>query len=146
MLSSQSSIVPPEHVPFRHVVFWWHLSITHGVLSAAMGGEHSWVAVSQAVFVQGLSSSWHILPVPTHLPAAHVSLAVQSLPSLQAPPLMAACWQPSVESHVSLVQPSLSSQLAGDPPTQVPFEHLSTVVHASPSEHVALSSVVFTQP
>jgi hypothetical protein len=46
--------------------------------------------------------------------------------------------QPVAGSHVSLVHTLLSPQTRGPPGWQLPPEHTSLTVHASPSEHAAV--------
>jgi hypothetical protein len=89
-------------------------------------------AVSQLSSVQPLLSSQLRAAPPTQAPAAHVSLVVQALPSLQAAVLLV--WvQPVVGSQASSVQPLASLQSGAGPPTQLPPAQASSVVQALPS-------------
>jgi len=71
---------------------------------------------------------------PTHNPPEHMSPVVQAFPSLHGLVLFT-CLQPHAGSHESSVQPLLSSQFGGAPPTQAPPEQTSPVVHRFPSSH-----------
>src|SRR2546422_309168 len=74
---------------------------------------------------------------PTQVPPEHASFVVHALPSLQEAVLCV--WTPAVAGmQVSSVQGLLSLQLGAGPPTQVPPEHASFVVHALPSLHGAV--------
>lgn len=96
--------------------------------------------------VQELPSSQFIAPVPLQVPpVSHWSLGVHAFPSSHATPLVGENTQPVVGSHVSLVQELLSLQTGATPPTQLPLEHLSPTVHASPSVQMPEVSV-WTQP
>jgi hypothetical protein len=75
-------------------------------------------------------------------PPAQVSLVVHAFPSLQVAELLA--WkQPVAGAQKSSVQPLLSLQLSGEPPTQAPPEQVSFVVQAFPSSHEALLFTVW---
>ena len=76
---------------------------------------------------------------PLHVPPPHVSPVVQASPSLHD----AVVWEvthPKTESHPSDTQvlPLLSLQINGGPPLHVPPLHVSAVVQAFPSSHVAV--------
>jgi len=70
--------------------------------------------------------------VPPHEPPPQASAVVHGLPSLHAFVLLE-CVQPLPGLHPSVVQPLPSSQLGAGPPTQMPPEQASFVVHALPS-------------
>jgi hypothetical protein len=54
---------------------------------------------------------------------------------LQQFPTTGSCWHPSGLTHESVVQASLSLQFGAGPPTQLPPEQWSFVVHSSASLH-----------
>ena len=95
------------------------------------------VEVLQASVVQTLPSLQLCVvcvhPVDTLQPSS-----VQALLSLQ---LTAACVQPENGLHASVVQALESLQFGGGPPTQVPLEHTSPVVHALPSVQATVLKV-----
>jgi hypothetical protein len=66
-----------------------------------------------------------------------MSLLVQALPSLHAT-LFGVEVHPVVGLHPSSVQGLPSEQFGAAPPTQEPLAHLSFVVQALPSLHVAV--------
>ena len=75
-----------------------------------------------------------------HVPAWHVSLCVQALPSLHDEPFAFAGFEhvPVAVSHVpALWHWSLAVQLTGLLPAHVPAWHVSVCVHAFPSLHAA---------
>ena len=89
-------------------------------------------------FVHGLLSvqKLTLFAVPAQTPAVHVSCEVQTLLSLQLPPLAAVCVHaPVVASHESVVHGLLSLQ-PGAVPTQVPLTHWSLIVQVLPSLQV----------
>ena len=94
--------------------------------------------------VQTLASSQSSGGPPVHAPPEQVSPVVHALPSLHGLVLLV-CTQPVDGSQESSVQPLLSSQFGGGPPMQMPFEHVSFVVHALPSSHDAVL-LVCTHP
>src|SRR5205823_3963178 len=97
-------------------------------------------AGSHESFVQPLPSLQFGAGPPTHDPPAHVSLVVQAFASSQAAALFV--WtQPAAGPHESSVQPLLSLQFGGGPPTHAPPAQLSLVVQAFPSSH---ADVLFT--
>src|SRR5207245_9819494 len=63
----------------------------------------------------------------------------------QVVPGMGVCWQPCTGLQLSAVHASLSLQLSGAPPVQVPPLHTSPVVQALPSLHGAVL-FVWTHP
>src|SRR6185369_9749960 len=128
--SSHMVAGPPAHAPAAQVSPTVQaLPSSHGALLSVC--VHP-VAGSQLSVVHTLPSSQSGAGPPTHWPPAHVSLVVQSLPSLQGPPLFT-CLQPVVVSHESVVHTLLSSQLAAAPGTQEPLAHASFTVQALPS-------------
>ena len=86
-------------------------------------------------------ASWHwsragqTTGVPgAQLPPAQTSSSVQRSPSSQASVL--STWpQPVSGSQISVVQTSVSSQVGGVAPVQLPPLQTSTVVHALSSSH-----------
>jgi hypothetical protein len=98
-----------------------HDSSVHALLSSQSGGEP-----------------------PTQEPPEHLSAVVHALPSSQDSVLFE-CLQPLAGSQLSSVQPLLSLQLGGGPPTQFPLEQWSLVVHALPSLQAAVLSL-WTHP
>lgn len=103
----------------------------------------------QSSLVHGFLSSQDT-PFPTHTPCEHMVFAAHVPESEHAVPLSASCKQPCVGSQLSFVQSLLSSQLSAVPPPHVTFmpsvTQCSPVVHASPSEQVALALNVCVQP
>ena len=81
---------------------------------------------------------------PTHVPPVQVSFVEHALPSLQGLLLLLKT-QPLAGLQLSFVQPLLSLQVSGGPPTHVPPEQVSFVEQALPSLQ---GSVLFvnTQP
>jgi hypothetical protein len=95
-------------------------------------------AGSHASVVQGLLSSMATVPVPVHVPAWHVSVAVHALLSLQAVPSAFVGFEqtPVALSHVpALWHWSLATQVTGLPPLHAPAWQVSLCVHALPSLH-----------
>src|SRR5579875_3215347 len=147
-----------------------HVSVVHASLSSQLSGgpvAHWPVAGSQALRPLQMSPPLHTTGVPAHTPLLHKSPVVQGLPSSQGA-VLKVCWQPSVGSHVSVVQGLPSSQLRGAPgtqrkdvlvsetqraglhmspphctgvPTHAPFWQVSLVVQPLPSSHGAVLSV-----
>jgi len=95
------------------------------------------VAGLQASSVQTLASSQFGAVPPTQVPPEQASPVVQALPSLQDAVLLV-CVHPVTGLHESSVQGLPSSQLGPAPPTQVPPEQASPVVHALPSSQGAV--------
>jgi hypothetical protein len=60
----------------------------------------------------------------------HRSVSAQFASVLQQFPTTGSCWQPSGATHESVVHASLSLQLGAGPPTQLPPEQWSLVVHS----------------
>jgi hypothetical protein len=140
--SSQLGAAPPTHVPPEQASPVVHAlpSSQGSVLFAYTQPE----AGSQLSSVQPLLSSQLGAAPPTHVPPEQASPAVHALPSLQGSVLFV-CVQPLAGSQASSVQGLPSLQSGAEPPTQLPPEHASPVVHASPSSQ---GSVLFayTQP
>jgi len=89
---------------------------------------------SQESAVQGLPSSQLGIVPGEQMPPWHVSAPLQALPSLQEVPFpTAAYWHPATGSQVSLLHGLLSSQSRAGPAVQVPEEHVSAPLQASPS-------------
>ena len=82
-------------------------------------------------------------PLP-HAPPLQVSVVVQTSPSLHGA-LLLALMHPVVGLQLSSVQPLLSLQSGGGPPTQAPPLQVSLVVQASPSLHGTLL-LLWTHP
>jgi hypothetical protein len=109
-------------------------------LVQALASSHGAVLFTCVQPVAGLQASLvHTLPSsqlggapPTQTPPEQVSFVVQALPSSQAAVLLL-CRQPTMKSQESSVHTLPSSQLGGAPPTQIPPEQVSLVVHALPS-------------
>jgi hypothetical protein len=93
---------------------------------------------------QGLPSSQLGAGPPTQTSFWHVSPVVHALPSSHGAVLLV-CVQPEPGLQPSVVQTSLSLQLGGAPPTQLPPLQVSGVVQALPSLH-GLLLFVKTQP
>jgi hypothetical protein len=94
--------------------------------------------------VQTLPSPQLVGGPPTQRPPLHTSPEVHAFPSLHGAVLLV-CTHPVAGLHVSLVQPLLSLQLGGAPPTQPPPLQVSFVVQALPSLHGAVL-LVWTHP
>jgi hypothetical protein len=85
---------------------------------------------------------------PVHVPLWQVSVCVHALPSLHPVPFALAGFEhvPSLGLHVPASWHwSLAVQLTGLPGAQVPFWHVSFVVHLLPSSH-ALPFALGLQP
>lgn len=80
-----------------------------------------------------LSSQFGARP-GTQAPPAQTSTSVQALLSVQLNVLFT-CWQPSEESHESLVHGLPSSQEIVAPTVHTPATHTSPTVHTEPSLH-----------
>jgi len=101
-----------------------------------------------ASVLHGLPSSHVGVPLPTQLPPEHVSVRVQTLPSLQVAPLITVALPiqlPVVTSQLSDVQNFPSSQFVGVP-TQAPALQVSLVVHWLPSSQPPLLAVCAQPP
>jgi len=72
--------------------------------------------------------------VPLQVEPSHFSLTVHLSLSLHPAPGLALLTQPLFLSQLSTVHALPSSQLSCAPPLQDPLVHVSTLVHASPSE------------
>src|SRR5436305_1848151 len=84
-------------------------------------------------------------PLWVQVPSTQVSVPLQKMSSLHGAVLLT--WpQPVAGSHVSAVQALLSLQFGAAPPTQVPPEHVSPVVHALLSSHGAVLFVWTQRP
>jgi hypothetical protein len=140
--SLQFGAAPPTHFPPEQVSF-----VVHAFPSLHAIVLFEWtqpVAALHESFVHGFPSSQFGAAPPTHFPPEHVSLVVHAFPSSQGIALLA-CLHPTAVSQKSVVQTLPSSQLGAAPPTHVPPEHLSLVVHSFPSSHPVVL-LVFTQP
>jgi hypothetical protein len=137
LLSLQSTVRLPAHVPFAHV------SLAVQAFPSSQAAVLSvWthpVAGSQESSVQGLLSLQSVAAPPVHVPLAQVSPVVQALPSSQDTVLFVLT-QPVAGLQLSSVHGLASSQLAAGPLTQAPPPHVSPVVQALPSSHGAVLS------
>lgn len=123
---------PPTHAPAAHVS-----PVVH-----AFPSLHAALLLPKTQPSPGLHVSVvHTLPSlqvgagpPTHAPPEQASFVVQALLSLQAATLFT-CTQPDRGLQESSVQTLLSLQLGAGPPTQLPPEQVSFVVHALLSLH-----------
>jgi hypothetical protein len=104
------------HVPFQ--VNWQPLS----------GSQVSVVHVLLSLQVSGL--------LPTHFPAVHLSVWVQTEPSLQGAVLLAKTHSPLAGLHESSVQGLLSRQTLGGPDWHLPATQMSPAVHLLPSSQL----------
>lgn len=93
------------------------------------------VFTSQLSEVHGSLSSQTLAAPPTHALLAHWSPLVQGLPSLHGRLLAVCRHSPVAALQVSSVHRLLSLQKTGWLPLQLPFRHVSSVVHALPSLH-----------
>ena len=132
--SSQLAAGPPTQVPPLHVSLVVHaLPSLHALVLFVCTQP---VDVLQVSVVQGLVSSQLGGGPPTQEPAAHVSLVVHALLSLQAAVLLV--WtQPDAGLQESSVQGFESSQLIVVP-AQTPPVHTSPDVQALPSLQAAV--------
>ena len=126
LLSLQFGGGPPTHAPLLQVsLVVQALPSSHGpVLFACVQP----LAGLQESVVQTLLSLQSGGGPPAQLPPAQWSPVVHALPSSQGS-LLFTCVQPVAGLQESVVHPLLSLQLGGGPPTQVPLEHWSLVVH-----------------
>jgi hypothetical protein len=99
------------------------------------------VADAHESTVHGLPSSQTRAGPPTQSPPEHLSPVVHASPSSQAAVLFE-CWQPAVVEQVSVVQGFWSSHDVAGPPRHAPAEQWSPLVHALPSLHALVSSLV----
>jgi hypothetical protein len=135
--SSQVLAVPAVHTPA------WHLSAVQRFASTSQLPVLLAVCLqpvtgSQLSSVHGSPSLQSVLPVPAHVPAVQVSLAVHGLPSSHAPVRLV--WVQPLAVQASSVQGLLSSQLTATP-THEPVAHVSPVVQLLPSSHAPVSGV-----
>ncbi len=119
--------MPPWHVP----------PPAHGVSSGLGVPLQPPVALSQIPFIKHSS---HVIGVPAHVVAEHLSPVVQALPSSQVAPGMGSTLQPVVISHVFLVHALVSEQSSAGPPTHLPLRQASWSVHLLLSLHGVLSA------
>ncbi len=128
--SLQTTAAPGWHAPPAQTSLLVHAlpslqATVLGVNTQPLSGAH-------ASEVHTLSSSHTSAAPGTHVPVTQASPTVQVLPSVHAPLLLT--WtQPLLGTHASSVQGLLSLQSTADPPIQLPFAHVSPVVHAEPS-------------
>jgi hypothetical protein len=129
LVSEQSTAAPAVHRPPWHDALTAHLFVfAHAVLSGAGLCAHCWVVALHVSMVQGSWSS-QSLPTPTHLPFAHLSPTVQSLPSLQVSLSGRLVFtQPVLGLQLSIVQSFLSSQSSTAPGMQLPLWQASPCV------------------
>ena len=116
--SSHGACVPPTHSPPEHASFSVHeLPSSH---ASVLGVNTQPLAMLQLSSVHGLPSVHARIAPGLQAPPAHVSLVVQTLPSVQAAVLL--LWvQPATVSHASSVQILPSAQLGEpEPPLQSP--------------------------
>jgi len=99
---------------------------------------------SQLSTVHWLPSS-HDCKTPVHLPRAHVSLLVHTLPSSQAAVLLVNT-QPVAVLQLSLVHGLASVHATGLPALHTPSAQMSPAVHFEPSSHALPVSLVVVQP
>src|SRR3954467_12532239 len=115
----------PTHTPPEHWSTVVHaLPSLHGAVLLVFTQPLDGLQLSS---VQPLPSLQFGGAPPTHAPAAHVSLVVHALPSLPGAVLLVFT-QPLDGLQLSSVQPLLSSQFGGAPPTHEPAAHVSLVV------------------
>jgi hypothetical protein len=133
--SSQFGAAPPTHTPAEQASPVVHaLPSSHdAVLSVFMQP----VAGLQLSSVQPLLSLQFGAEPPTQAPPEQASAVVQALPSSHGTVLFE-CTHPDAGLQLSSVQPLPSSQFGAEPPTHVPAEQVSAVVHALPSSHDAV--------
>jgi hypothetical protein len=107
-------------------------------------GVYEHAPATHPSFVHGLLSLQLIVGPGMHWPPAQVSPTVQASPSVQAS-VFGVNVQPPAGEQVSVVHGLLSLQTVAGPGTHWPAEHMSPVVHASPSLQVLVFGV-FRQP
>ena len=130
--------VPPEQLsPLVHALPSLQLATLLVVVQPSTESHKS--------FVQGFKSLHTCVAPPTQVPPWHESAVVQALLSSQ-PALLAACVQPVAVLQPSSVHGLLSLQPTALPPTHVPPEQTSPVVHALLSLHSALLFVCAHPP
>jgi hypothetical protein len=107
----------------------WPFELMYPPVQAQVGGVPS---------VHPVAFGPHESPLPVQVPAVHTSVAVQARPSLHAVPSVTgdAVHVPAVHTPV-LHWSVLLVQTIGVPAHR-PAEHVSPVVHGSPSSHVAV--------
>jgi hypothetical protein len=132
LLSTHATAGPGAHAPATHVSPAVQASPS---LQGLKLPEYTQpVAALHESVVQGLPSLQASAAPETHTPAAHVSPAVQALPSEQGA-VLGVNTQPAPSAHESVVQGFPSLHAAGAWPTQLPWLHASPVVQALPSSH-----------
>jgi hypothetical protein len=137
--SSQFRGAPPAQVPPEHVSPTVQASpSSHG---SALSVCTQPVAGSQLSSVQTFPSSQSGGAPPTQVPSEHVSPVVQASPSSHGSVVSVCTQSPVAGSQLSSVQSLPSLQSGGAPPTQVPPEHVSPTVQASPSSQGVPSNV-----
>ena len=102
------------------------------------------VAGLHASSVHGLPSLQFGAEPPTHAPPEQASFIVHAFPSLHDA-VLAVATHPVAGLHASSVHGLPSLQFGAEPPTHVPPEQASLVVHAFPSLHDAVL-LVATHP
>ena len=130
----------PVQTPVWHVSVWVHASPSlHEVPFGAFGFEQVPVAGSHVPATWHWSLAEHVTGlVPVHVPAWHVSLCVQALPSLHEVPFGAFGFEqlPVAGLHVPATWHwSLVEHVTGLEPVHVPDSQVSVWVHALPSLH-----------
>jgi len=105
------------------------------------------IAGTQPSLVHVLPSSQILFSPALHAPATQPSPIVHSLPSEQPVPAATGFHvQPASGEQLSTVQRFWSSQVGAAPPTHVPPEHWSPVVHSDPSSQPVPVSFPNEQP
>jgi hypothetical protein len=136
----------PVQTPIWQLLAWVHgLLSLHTVPSGAEGLSHPPVAGSQVPGVWHSSVPLQLTgSAPTQAPATQVSLRVHRLPSVHVAPsvLFGLLQTPVAGSHVpGSWHWSSAVQTMGLLPVQAPATHVSVCVQASPSLHVAPSTL-----
>ena len=141
--SSHWIAAKPVHLPLVQVPGVLHLLPSVQAPPSATGVCVQAPTVAQVSVVHRSPSSQGLGLSGLHLPSAHCSPVVQTLPSSHAEPsAMAVNVQPLVGSQVSVVHVSPSSQApALLPAWQVPPLHVSPVVQTLPALQVAVLGV-----
>jgi hypothetical protein len=144
LASSQSGAAPPMQMPAEHVSLVVQASpSSHGAVLFVF--THP-VPGSQVSSVQTSPSSQSGAGPPTQAPPEQVSSVVQASASSHGT-LLGMFWQPTPESHRSMVQILASSQSGGAPPAQTPNQQASLVVQALPSSQgTVLSALTHPMP
>jgi hypothetical protein len=147
--SSTTSSVPATHAPVAlHVSAPLHALPSEHDAPAAITWSTPSVG-SQLSIVHGFPSSTAGAGPATHAPMTlHVSAPLHAFPSEHDVPSTTVCVTPPAGVQVSAVHGSPSSTEGGAPRRQLPVaSHVSTPLHASPSEHdVPASAAVCTMP